>query len=162
MNWAASGIDVLIGLLRVGGLKRSMQHFTEVGEADAQEEEEGAGSARLHRGPARGDVGKLGRRGVDEGDRTRVWQGRRVGLWAACVLWRHPSRPRCRSPLSLTFTDREETSRGVAAGRSMRSISPLPGRAASKVSREICRNGADAARRTIGSVDDINPARRRD
>ena len=35
-----------------GGFKRSMQHFTEEGEVDAQEEEERAGSARLHRGSA--------------------------------------------------------------------------------------------------------------
>ncbi len=50
-------------------------------------------------------------------------------------------RPRCRSPLALTFAEREEISRGVAAGRSMRSISRLLGRAASTVSREIRRNG---------------------
>ena len=58
-------------------------------------------------------------------------------------------RLRCRSPLALTLAEREEISRGVAAGRSMRSISRLLGRAASTVSREIRRNGGgDAYRAT--------------
>ena len=55
-----------------------MQHFTEEGEGDAQEEEERAGSARLQRGSAGRDVGTLESRRVDEGDRTGVRQGRRV------------------------------------------------------------------------------------
>ncbi len=56
-------------------------------------------------------------------------------------------RPRCRSPLALTLAEREEISRGVAAGRSMRSISRQLGRAASTVSREIRRNGGGSAYR---------------
>ena len=59
-------------------------------------------------------------------------------------------RPRCRSPLAplaLTLAEREEISRGVAAGRSMRSIFRLLGRAASTVSREIRRNGGGSAYR---------------
>jgi len=50
-------------------------------------------------------------------------------------------RPRCRSPLALTLAEREEISRGVAAGRSMRGIARALSRAASTVSREIGRNG---------------------
>jgi IS30 family transposase len=58
-------------------------------------------------------------------------------------------RPRCRSPLALTLAEREEISRGVAAGRSMRSTSRPLGRPASTVSREISRNGGgDAYRAT--------------
>ena len=56
-------------------------------------------------------------------------------------------RPRCRSPLALTLAELEEISRGIAAGRSMRSTSRLLGRPASTVSREISRNGGGAAYR---------------
>ena len=48
---------------------------------------------------------------------------------------------RRRSGLALTLSEREEISRGVAAGRSLRSIATSLGRAASTVSREIRRNG---------------------
>jgi len=46
-----------------------------------------------------------------------------------------------RSRLALTLAEREEISRGVVAGLSMRSIAAELGRAASTVSREIRRNG---------------------
>jgi IS30 family transposase len=48
---------------------------------------------------------------------------------------------RRRSRLALTLAEREEVSRGVVAGHSIRSISGLLGRAPSTVSREIRRNG---------------------
>jgi IS30 family transposase len=48
---------------------------------------------------------------------------------------------RRRSRLALTLAEREEVSRGVVAGHSIRSISVLLGRAPSTVSREIRRNG---------------------
>ena len=48
---------------------------------------------------------------------------------------------RTRSRLSLTLAEREEISRGVAAGRSIRSIAAALGRAPSTVSREISGNG---------------------
>jgi IS30 family transposase len=50
-------------------------------------------------------------------------------------------RQRSRSRLALTLSEREEISRGVAAGYSIRSIAEALGRAASTVSREISRNG---------------------
>ncbi len=49
--------------------------------------------------------------------------------------------PRKRSPRHLSLTEREEISRGVAAGDSLRSIGNRLGRAASTVSRELARNG---------------------
>ena len=49
--------------------------------------------------------------------------------------------PRCRSALALRLSEREEISRGVIAGRSMRTIARALGRAPSTVSREIGRNG---------------------
>ncbi len=48
---------------------------------------------------------------------------------------------RTRSGFALTLAEREEISRGVVAGRSLRSIAAFLGRAASTVSREVNRNG---------------------
>ena len=52
---------------------------------------------------------------------------------------RPPKRRRSRRSLSLA--EREEISRGIAAGRSLRSIAARLGRAPSTVSRELTRNG---------------------
>jgi len=49
--------------------------------------------------------------------------------------------PRRRSRLALTEAEREEISRGVVAGQSIRSMAAALGRAPSTVSREITRNG---------------------
>jgi IS30 family transposase len=49
--------------------------------------------------------------------------------------------PRRRSALALELSEREEISRGVMAGRSVRTMARALGRAASTVSREIGRNG---------------------
>jgi IS30 family transposase len=49
--------------------------------------------------------------------------------------------PRRRSPRALSLAEREEISRGLAAGRSLRAIAASLGRAPSTVSREIDRNG---------------------
>jgi IS30 family transposase len=52
-----------------------------------------------------------------------------------------PPAPRKRSRLSLTLAEREEISRGVVAGCSLRSIAATLDRAPSTISREINRNG---------------------
>ena len=49
--------------------------------------------------------------------------------------------PRCRSKLALTLAEREEISRGVVAGQSIRSIATHLCRAPSTISRELRRNG---------------------
>lgn len=49
--------------------------------------------------------------------------------------------PRCRSRFALTFSEREEISRGLVSRRSIRSIATALGRAPSTISREIRRNG---------------------
>lgn len=49
--------------------------------------------------------------------------------------------PRCRSKLALTLTEREEISRALAMGQSIRVIAASLKRAPSTVSREINRNG---------------------
>ena len=50
-------------------------------------------------------------------------------------------RQRKRSRLALTMAEREEISRGIVAGHSLRSIASKLGRAPSTVSRELTRNG---------------------
>ncbi len=50
-------------------------------------------------------------------------------------------RPRCRSQLALSLAEREEISRALVAGNSIRSIATLLKRAASTISREVNRNG---------------------
>ena len=51
--------------------------------------------------------------------------------------------PRLRSRLALTLAEREEISRAVVAGYSIRSIAASLGRAPSTISREINRNGGE-------------------
>ena len=51
---------------------------------------------------------------------------------------------RIRSPLRLSLEEREEISRGLAAGESLRSIAARIGRAPSTVSREVNHNGGPA------------------
>jgi IS30 family transposase len=51
---------------------------------------------------------------------------------------------RRRSPLALTLTEREDISRGIASGSSIRGIAKRLDRAASTVSREVVRHGGRA------------------
>ncbi|MBA4382903.1 MAG: IS30 family transposase [Sideroxydans sp.] len=51
---------------------------------------------------------------------------------------------RKRSSISLSLSEREEVSRGIASNESMRSIAARLGRAPSTISREIERNGGDS------------------
>ena len=55
--------------------------------------------------------------------------------------------PRRRALAALRFEEREEISRGIAVGRSIRQIAQGLGRAPSTVSREIRRNGGSQAYR---------------
>ena len=58
---------------------------------------------------------------------------------------------RRRSSLALTLSEREEISRGVVAGRSIRSIAASLGRAPSSISREIRRNGGPVGYRAAAA-----------
>src|SRR3989442_1058962 len=58
-----------------------------------------------------------------------------------------PPAARRRAPVALGLEEREEISRGIAAGRSIRAIAAGLGRAASTVSRELKRHGGQAAYR---------------
>src|SRR5678816_2957237 len=55
--------------------------------------------------------------------------------------------PRSRASTALTLAEREEISRSMAEGHSIRSIASRLGRATSTVSRELSRNGGRAAYR---------------
>jgi IS30 family transposase len=55
--------------------------------------------------------------------------------------------PRCRSRLALSLAEREEISRALAKGQSLRRIAGCLGRAPSTVSRELRRNGGQAGYR---------------
>ena len=73
--------------------------------------------------------------------------GRRVGRSAAAIRALVESsggvrpRQRCRGSRQLSLAEREEISRGLAAGESMRSIASGLGRAPSTISRELARSG---------------------
>lgn len=98
------------------------------------------------------------RLGFTEAQRVELWDrwqqgeskksiGRALGKPSSCI-WSHLKpyggirpRPRRRSSVALSLAEREEISRGVAAGRSMRAIAIRLGRSPSTVSRELSRNG---------------------
>ena len=54
---------------------------------------------------------------------------------------------RCRSQVALTLAEREEISRAVVTGHSIRSMATRLGRAPSTISREIKRNGGEGSYR---------------
>ena len=100
----------------------------------------------------------MSRRGFAPEERARLWRGWKKGLTLkeigerlnrrACsvlsVLRRDGGfapRTRRRAARSLQAGEREEISRGLAAGLAVREIARRLGRAASTVSREIGRNG---------------------
>jgi len=64
-------------------------------------------------------------------------------------LARRPAPERTRSPLRLSLAEREEISRGVAAGESLRAIATRLGRAPSTVSREVTANGGARRYRAV-------------
>jgi IS30 family transposase len=57
------------------------------------------------------------------------------------VMRRPPAREPVRSALRLSLSEREEISRGLAGGESLRTIARRLGRAASTISREVTANG---------------------
>lgn len=60
---------------------------------------------------------------------------------AVIALQRPPGRPPVRSPLRLSLVEREEISRGLVAGLSLRAIARQLGRSPSTISREVRANG---------------------
>jgi IS30 family transposase len=100
----------------------------------------------------------IGRPGLSAAQKKDLWQRWKVGQSLseiARALGKHPGSihgvvkanggivpaPKTRAPRSLTSTEREEISRGLAQGESMRMIATRLCRAPSTVSREIERHG---------------------
>lgn len=101
---------------------------------------------------------KYHRVGFTEPQKTELWErwrkgeglsaiGREFGKPSSCIFtYIRPTggitpAPRLRSRLALTLAEREEISRGLVVGLSVRSIAGILARAASTISREINRNG---------------------
>jgi IS30 family transposase len=73
--------------------------------------------------------------------RQEVHRSRYAIYRAVRGLRREPNPEPNRSPLRLSLAEREEISRGIAAGESLRSIANRLGRSPSTVAREVSRNG---------------------
>lgn len=106
-------------------------------------------------------MGQRRRRRLTAGQKSDLWNRWRNGQSLSEIgraLGRHLSsifevvardggivRPqRSRSPVALTLSDREEISRGIVAGASLRQIAAAIGRSPSSVCREIARHGGRA------------------
>lgn len=102
-------------------------------------------------------MAQMGRPGLSFEQKEELWKrwraggslsdiGRALGKHAASVFGVLLSKGgiapprRIRSRLSLSLQEREEVSRGLVAGLSMRRIAAQLGRSTSTISREICRN----------------------
>lgn len=103
-------------------------------------------------------MARTGRHGFSAAQRAELWNrwkkgqslsdiGRALGKHAGsihgvvCATGGIAPAARQRSPRSLSLAEREEISRGLAAGDSIRGIAVRLGRAASTVSREVARHG---------------------
>ena len=110
----------------------------------------------------------MSRRGLSQAEQDQVWEwrregatlskivrrlGRRDGAVQALVAATGGIRPRARrrSKWQLTAAEREEISRGLAAGESCRQVARQLGRAPSSISREVARNGGRASYRAAGA-----------
>jgi hypothetical protein len=99
-------------------------------------------------------MAKIGRPGLSPGQKAELWGRWKGGQCAsdiACALARTKGAihhilaanggiapvARRRGPLALVLDEREEISRGIAAGRSIRRIAANLGRSPSTVSREV-------------------------
>ena len=91
--------------------------------------------------------------------RREIPRSRHAVARAIKKLMRPPKREPVRCDLRLSLAEREEISRGLAAGRSMREIARALGRAPSTVSRDVAANGGsrryracDADRRAVRNL----------
>jgi helix-turn-helix protein len=78
-------------------------------------------------------------------DWARLWQATSHHSQAVVATWRIAPAPRRRARLALTLAERDDISRGIASGSSIREIAGRLGRATSTVSREIMRHGGRPA-----------------
>jgi IS30 family transposase len=115
-------------------------------------------------------VAKIGRPGLPSGRRQQVWQRWRAGDSISAIsrevgsppgsifsillpfggIYQAPQR---RRPGALSLAEREEISRGLAAGESYRGIGRRLGRPASTISREVAKNNGPRRYRAIDADD---------
>ena len=95
----------------------------------------------LQRCPEGLDVGAMEARLDAPPDRAAVQSGSYLGPRHSVADWWHSTTATEPSTIALTLAEREEISRAMAEGQSVRSIAARLDRAASTVSREIRRNG---------------------
>src|ERR687897_2463855 len=95
----------------------------------------------------------------------RRWRSGQAVKGLAREMRRHPSTvrdllkrtggirpvPRRRWGLRLSLAEREEISRGLAAGESVRAIAAVLGRAPSTISREVAANGSRSRYRALAA-----------
>ena len=123
-------------------------------------------------------MAQMGRAGLSASQKAEVWRRWKNGQSHSDIgraLGKHPASihgvvaanggivplPRCRSRRALSWEEREEISRGIAAGDSMRMIAAAIERAPSTVSREIARNlGRDRYRANVADEAAWGRARR--
>lgn len=115
-------------------------------------------------------MAKIGRPGLPSGRRQQVWEmwktgasiseiGRAVGSPPGSIFsillpyGGFYQRPQRRRPGALSLAEREEISRGLAAGLSYRQIGRGLGRSASTISREVARNRGARRYRAIDADD---------
>ena len=108
-------------------------------------------------------MARMGRPGLSSAQKAELWQrwksgqslsdiGRALGKHAGSVHGVLSANggilpaTRCRSSRSLSLAEREEISRGIAVGASMRKIAAIINRSPSTVSREVSRNGGSTYR----------------
>ena len=116
-------------------------------------------------------MGRRGPAGLSEAQRAAIWRrwklGQRMreiaravdrdhGVIRSMLLLRGGIAPRVRrrARVALTLAEREDISRGIASGGSVRSIARHLGRAASTVSREVARHGG-RSRYRASKADDV-------
>lgn len=129
-----------------GGFNRSMQHTDRCVSSRSVADE--APNAHLLLGCSEGlDVGTVEARLDAAPDRSPVQSRAYVGPGHLCRTGGIRPPPRSRCARTLTLAEREEISRAVAEGQSIRSIAAQLGRAPSTVSRELRRNGGRAGYR---------------
>jgi IS30 family transposase len=112
-------------------------------------------ASKKDRGLAPEQVAEMWRRWKDGQSLREI--GAAIGRDSGTVHWHIklrgglPPRPRVRSERHLSLADREEISRGLVAGRSLRSIARELARPASTISREVHRNGGPQAYRAVAA-----------
>ena len=90
-------------------------------------------------------MAKIGRPGLSGEKKVELWERWKSGQCAIHHVLAFSggiapvARRRC--PAALVLDEREEISRGIAAGQSIRRIAARLGRSASTVSREVARHG---------------------